>query len=417
MVQIVEVGNGHCTFQLRGMEFKGTYCQERELEAIKRGTPWDSSNMCNHECICMPSLLNIRNMLWLQSNSWETINDALPVRSYNIMMTAAGAMVGSYAMQATMIKYYVSATIYYMVGSPQLQEWIENEVISNHLDHYDTNTIDLDPYFSENTDLDYDPDRNGVSLLSFNREYGKWVRYCLAQATGDPNGESVPLPLGSPILKLAYAISLVARRALAVSGNQSAASDNFMDRFHMLFKGDIRITSTNDEWVFGDMTLLEVVKNGVRMALRLHADHFSVEEYPDSDELYETIEMYDSTMCICHESDPQWKRSILTDSKNLVTLRRQVQEDFYSDEPVYKFYLLMMELRTVYYQVVKLNKESVRGLWSGQQHELIFLGNDESERGSIQQMRACARNLVNQSCDLPVGYPIFVSPLTTAYLD
>jgi hypothetical protein len=65
--------------------------------------------------------------------------------------------------------------------------------------------------------------------------------------------------------------------------------------------------------------------------------------------------------------------------------------------------------------VIKLNREGVRGLWAGQVQELVFLGNTNAERGSIQQMKTVVRNLVNQSCDFPVGYPIYVSPLTTSY--
>lgn len=34
LVHIIELGNGLCTFQMRGLEFRGTYCQQREVEAI-----------------------------------------------------------------------------------------------------------------------------------------------------------------------------------------------------------------------------------------------------------------------------------------------------------------------------------------------------------------------------------------------
>ena len=34
LIQIVEVSNGVVSFQFRGLEFKGTYCQQREVEAI-----------------------------------------------------------------------------------------------------------------------------------------------------------------------------------------------------------------------------------------------------------------------------------------------------------------------------------------------------------------------------------------------
>ena len=37
LVHIVEMGNGLVSFQLRGLEFRGTYCQQREVEAISEG--------------------------------------------------------------------------------------------------------------------------------------------------------------------------------------------------------------------------------------------------------------------------------------------------------------------------------------------------------------------------------------------
>lgn len=63
-----------------------------------------------------------------------------------------------------------------------------------------------------------------------------------------------------------------------------------------------------------------------------------------------------------------------------------------------------------------MNRECVRGLWAGQQQELIFLRNRNPERGSIQNNKQVLRNLINSSCDQPLGYPMYVSPLTTSYL-
>lgn len=37
LVHIIEIGNGLVTFQMRGLEFRGTYCQQREVEAISEG--------------------------------------------------------------------------------------------------------------------------------------------------------------------------------------------------------------------------------------------------------------------------------------------------------------------------------------------------------------------------------------------
>ena len=47
--------------------------------------------------------------------------------------------------------------------------------------------------------------------------------------------------------------------------------ESFLYGLHALFKGDFRITSPKDEWVFSDMDLLrKVVAPGVRMSLKLH---------------------------------------------------------------------------------------------------------------------------------------------------
>lgn len=59
--------------------------------------------------------------------------------------------------------------------------------------------------------------------------------------------------------------------------------------------------------------------------------------------------------------------------------------------------------------------ECVRGLWAGQQQELVYLRNRNPERGSIQNAKQALRNIINSSCDQPIGYPIYVSPLTTSF--
>lgn len=46
LVHLVELGNGTVTFQVRGLEFRGTYCQQREVEAISEGVEEDDSCCC-----------------------------------------------------------------------------------------------------------------------------------------------------------------------------------------------------------------------------------------------------------------------------------------------------------------------------------------------------------------------------------
>lgn len=77
----------------------------------------------------------------------------------------------------------------------------------------------------------------------------------------------------------------------------------------------------------------------------------------------------------------------------------------------------MLNKQYLSFRVIKLNKECVRGLWAGQQQELVYLRNRNPERGSIQNAKQALRNIINSSCDQPIGYPIYVSPLTTSYAE
>lgn len=77
----------------------------------------------------------------------------------------------------------------------------------------------------------------------------------------------------------------------------------------------------------------------------------------------------------------------------------------------------MLNKRYLSFRVIKLNKECVRGLWAGQQQELVYFRNRNPERGSIQNAKQALRNIINSSCDQPIGYPIYVSPLTTSYAE
>lgn len=95
----------------------------------------------------------------------------------------------------------------------------------------------------------------------------------------------------------------------------------------------------------------------------------------------------------------------------LLALRHILEEG--SDE----YRLIRLSKRYLSFRVIKLNRECVRGLWAGQQQELIYLRNRNPERGSIQNAKQALRNIINSSCDQPIGYPIYVSPLTTSYAE
>lgn len=219
----------------------------------------------------------------------------------------------------------------------------------------------------------------------------------------------------SILVSLCLALTLLGRRTLATASHSASSLgvEFFLHGLHSLFKGDFRITSTRDEWVFADMDLLHsVLAPSVRMSLKLHQDHFlSPDEYDDYSALYESIEQNTRELVISHEADPLWRNAVLRGTPNLLALRHVMEDG--SDE----YRVIRLTKRFLNFRVIKLNRECVRGLWAGQQQELIYLRNRNPERGSIQNAKQALRNIINSSCDQPIGYPIYVSPLTTSYAE
>ncbi|KAJ8308590.1 hypothetical protein KUTeg_013464 [Tegillarca granosa] len=362
LVHIIEMGNGLVTFQLRGLEFRGTYCQQREVEAITEGIE-DNEGFCCCDPGHLPHFLSLNaafNQRWL---AWEVVVTKYVLEGYSISDNSAASM----------------SIIYYTVRSPRLEEWLQTETITNALQQTsDDSYVDVDPTFTLHIDEDYDSKLNGISRGKFCHVYLGWIQYCASRRDQMCSG-----PVNLIIV------------------------DFFLYGLHALFKGDFRITSPRDEWVFADMELLRrVVAPAIRMALKLHQDHFlCTDEYEDDQTLYDAITYYEQNLVISHEADPAWRNAVLSNTPSLHVF----------DEGSDEYKIIMLNKKFLTFRIVKVNRECVRGLWAGQQQELIYLRNSNPERGSIQNAKQALRNMINSSCDQPIGYPIYVSPLTTSY--
>lgn len=71
----------------------------------------------------------------------------------------------------------------------------------------------------------------------------------------------------------------------------------------------------------------------------------------------------------------------------------------------------MLNKRYLSFRVIKMNKECVRGLWAGQQQELVYLRNCNQERGSIQNAKQVNinRNYNSIWIESPKNYDNFIS--------
>ncbi|XP_076648981.1 pecanex isoform X2 [Halictus rubicundus] len=409
LVHIVQLGNGLVTFQLRGLEFRGTYCQQREVEAISEGIE-ENDDCC---CCVMGHFSNVLNVnaafsqRWL---AWEVANAKYVLEGYSISDNSAVSMLQTFEFRKALVTFYVKSIIFYTVKSSKLKYWLGNPDISEALKiTLDKNFVDLDPVFKMNIDEDYDFRAIGITRSSFCNVYLDWIQFCVTK-----HDKTLDKSRDSPLVSLCLALSLLGRRALGAACHNTVTSvEFFIYGLHALFKGDFRITSVRDEWVLHDVDLLRsVIAKGVRMALKLHQDYFmSPDLYVELAPLYEAIGSHDKNLVISHEADPMWRNAVLNDAPSLLALRYVLEDGM--DE----FKVIMLNKRFLSFRVIKMNRECVRGLWAGQQQELVYLRNRNPERGSIQNAKQVLRNIINSSCDQPIGYPIYVSPLTTSYAE
>ncbi|QQP36229.1 hypothetical protein FKW44_021263, partial [Caligus rogercresseyi] len=237
LVHIIELGNGLVSFQVRGLEFRGTYCQQREVAAISEGVEEDVGCCCC-EPGHWPHMLSVNAAFSQRWLAWEVSSTKYILEGYSISDNSAISILQVFDLRKVLISYYVKSIIFYTLRSPKLEEWLENPTICEALSSKaDKNFIDLDPLFNVNIDEDYDFRVSGITRMSFCYVYYDWIAYC-AQMRDPPtlsHGKESKIPAG--------------RRALgAASHNFLTSVEFFLYGLHALFKGDFRITSVNDEW-------------------------------------------------------------------------------------------------------------------------------------------------------------------------
>ncbi|KAF3708075.1 Pecanex-like protein 2 Pecanex -like protein 2 [Channa argus] len=375
LVHLIEIGNGLVTFQLRGLEFRGTYCQQREVEAITEGVEEDDACCCC-EPGHLPHMLSCNaafNLRWL---AWEVMATKYLLEGYSISENNAATMLQVYDLRKLLITYYLKSIIYYLVHSPKLSAWLKDATMQDALQSYTKwHHIERDPQvFSVKIDEDYVHCLQGVTRASFCNVYLEWIQYCAGKMETPVDSDE-----DSPLVTLCYALSVLGRRSLGT------ASHNMSNRY-TVFQPE---SNTNS------------LMNHLHSLTEVTHDHFTcLEETEEASILYEAITNYSSNLVICHESDPAWRKAVLSSRDTLLTLRHMI------DDGTDEYKIIMLYKRHLSFKVIKINKECVRGLWAGQQQELVFLRNRNPERGSIQNSKQALRNMVNSSCDQPLGYPM-----------
>lgn len=81
----------------------------------------------------------------------------------------------------------------------------------------------------------------------------------------------------------------------------------------------------------------------------LFQDHFTcLEETEEASVLYEAITNYRSSLVICHESDPAWRKAVLSSRDTLLTLRHMI------DDGTDEYKIIMLYKRHLNFKVIKV---------------------------------------------------------------
>lgn len=82
-------------------------------------------------------------------------------------------------------------------------------------------------------------------------------------------------------------------------------------------------------------------------------DHFTcLEETEEVSILYEAITNYRSSLVICHESDPAWRKAVLSSRDTLLTLRHMI------DDGTDEYKIIMLYKRHLSFKVIKVRSTS-----------------------------------------------------------
>lgn len=189
----------------------GTYCQQREVEAITEGVEEDEGCCCC-EPGHLPHILSFNAAFGQRWLAWEVVVTKYVLEGYSITDNSAASMLQVFELRRILTTYYVKVRetwppltsvqlpgglfskgffafvlqgiIYYVIASPKLEEWLANDTMKDGLRGCgERNYVDLDATFNPNIDEDYDHRLSGISRDSFCGVYLGWIQYCNSRRT------------------------------------------------------------------------------------------------------------------------------------------------------------------------------------------------------------------------------------------
>lgn len=95
---------------MRGLEFRGTYCQPREVEAISEDLE-DNDGCCCCSPGSLPNMLSINAMFSTRWLAWQVVASQYVLEGYSISDNLAQATLQVFEFRKVLITYYVKVII------------------------------------------------------------------------------------------------------------------------------------------------------------------------------------------------------------------------------------------------------------------------------------------------------------------
>lgn len=95
---------------MRGLEFRGTYCQQREVEAITEDVE-DNDGCCCCDPGHLPRLLSANAMFSTRWLAWQVVAAQYVIEGYSISDNLASATLQVFEYRKVLITYYIKVSV------------------------------------------------------------------------------------------------------------------------------------------------------------------------------------------------------------------------------------------------------------------------------------------------------------------
>jgi hypothetical protein len=117
------------------------------------------------------------------------------------------------------------------------------------------------------------------------------------------------------------------------------------------------------------------------------------------DEVMRFVDDFDGEYVVTAVDSPLFRQTFFEEQKNIVVL--EVVNG--------KGIMMRLSLAMKHWGMFQLRHEWVRSLWSHEFRTVLYEMDENSERLGLQNNSRFLNNMICQACDIPVGYPAYVS--------